>query len=305
MRELVIRRLIGSLATLFGVCVLVFGMVQALPGDPARVIAGLNASPQDVQRIREELKLDQSLPAQFSFYLKGVAVGDLGVSARSGRSVTTEIADRLPATIGLAIAAVLTATVAGILLGILAALRPNSPLDYGVSAMAIGASSMPTFWLGLLLILLFSVHFQLLPSAGMLTWKSWILPTLTLASFSLALIARVTRAAMLEVLKQDYIRTARAKGVQEWLVIYRHGLRNAMLPVITVIGLQFGQLMGGAVLTEVVFSWPGIGRLLVDSIFARDFPIVQGVILVYGALIIVINLLVDLSYAVFDPRIRN
>lgn len=298
-----VQRLTGALITLLGVSIFVFLMVKALPGDPARVIAGVDATVEEVARIREELKLDQGLFQQFTTFLGDALTGNLGTSAKSGNPVAAEIAARLPATVQLAVLAIGVATFIGVLFGLLAALRPNSLVDYSLSAFTIGASSMPAFWLGLLLIIVFAVQFQVLPASGKDAWTSWILPTATLAAFSVALIARVTRAAMLEVLRQDYIRTARAKGASERRVFIRHGLRNALLPVITVIGLQLGQLIGGAVLTEVVFSWPGIGRLLVEAIFARDFPVIQGVILVYAMMIVLLNLLVDLSYTLLDPRI--
>lgn len=298
-----VQRLTGALFTLLGVSIIVFLMVKALPGDPARVIAGVDATVEEVARIREQLNLDQGMVQQFATFLSDVLTGNLGTSAKSGNPVAAEIAARLPATLQLAVLAIGVATVVGVLFGLLAALRPNSMTDYVLSAFTIGASSMPAFWLGLLLIIVFAVKFQILPASGKEDWTSWILPTATLAAFSVALIARVTRAAMLEILRQDYIRTARAKGANERRVFIRHGLRNALLPVITVIGLQLGQLIGGAVLTEVVFSWPGIGRLLVEAIFARDFPIIQGVILIYAIMIVLLNLLVDLSYALLDPRI--
>ncbi|MCB1484899.1 MAG: ABC transporter permease [Hyphomicrobiaceae bacterium] len=299
-----IQRLAGALATILIVCVLVFCIMQALPGDPARILAGVEASPEEVERVRVELKLDRSPIEQFATFLTNAAVGDLGTSIRSSQPVAEEIGARLPATLQLAVLAVGLAAIVGVTFGLLASIRPNSIADYSLSAFTIGASSMPAFWLGLLLIIVFAVEFRLLPAGGKDSWQSWILPTATLAAFSVALIARVTRAAMLEVLNQDYIRTARAKGATERRVFVRHGLRNAILPVITVIGIQFGQLIGGAVLTEVVFSWPGIGRLLVESIFARDYPVIQGVILIYAVMIVLLNLLIDLSYSMLDPRIR-
>jgi peptide/nickel transport system permease protein len=300
----IIRTLLLSLITLFGVSVLIFLMLRVLPGDPARVLAGLNASEEQVAQIREDLGLDDSLLAQYWQFISGVLTGDLGTSARTGRPVTTEIAVRLPATLILAFSATLIGSIVGIAAGVLAAVRRNTVLDHVVSGVAMMGVSMPVYWMGLLLILLFAVTLGWLPAAGSGEPLSIVLPTVTLAAFSTALISRMTRASMLEVLGQDYMRTAEAKGAPPRAVIIKHGLRNAFIPVLTVISLQFGALLGGAVLTETVFGWPGIGRLLVDSIGARDFAVVQGIVLVYAALFILLNVVVDVLYVVVDPRIR-
>lgn len=300
----VVRTLLLSLVTLFGVSVLIFLMLRVLPGDPARVIAGLNASEAQVTRIREQLGLEDPLLVQYWSFLSGVLQGDLGQSARTSRPVSVEILARLPATLTLAAVATLVGSLVGIAAGVLAAVRHNSLVDHLISSVAMMGVSMPVYWLGLLLILLFAVTLGWLPAAGSSEPLSIVLPGGTLAAFSTALVSRMTRASMLEVMGQDYIRTAQAKGAPPRTVILRHGLRNAFIPILTVISLQFGALLGGAVLTETVFGWPGIGRLLVDSIFARDFAVVQGIVLVFAALFILVNVVVDVLYVYIDPRIR-
>ena len=300
----IVRTLLLSLITLFGVSVLIFLMLRVLPGDPARVLAGLNASEEQVARLREQLGLDESLLAQYWQFITGLLTGDLGESARTSRPVTTEIAVRLPATVILAVVATIIGTIVGVTAGVIAAVRRNSLLDHTISSLAMMGVSMPVYWLGLLLILLFAVTLGWLPAAGSGEPLSIVLPAVTLAAFSTALISRMTRASMLEVMGQDYIRTAEAKGAAPRTVIIKHALRNAFIPILTVISLQFGALLGGAVLTETVFGWPGIGRLLVDSIAARDFAVVQGIVLVYAAAFILLNVIVDVLYVVVDPRIR-
>ncbi|MBA2644461.1 MAG: ABC transporter permease [Solirubrobacterales bacterium] len=279
-------------------------MLRVLPGDPARIIAGLNASEETVERIRQQLGLDESLLSQYGSFLAGLLQGDLGTSARTSRPVTFEILGRLPATLTLAAVATVVGSVFGIFAGVVAAVKRNTLVDHAISSIAMMGVSMPVYWLGLLLILLFAVTLGWLPAAGAGEPLSIVLPAITLAAFSTALVSRMTRASMLEVMGQDFVRTARAKGAPPRVVILRHGLRNAFIPILTVISLQFGALLGGAVLTETVFGWPGIGRLLVDSIFARDFPVVQGIVLVYAALFILVNVVVDVLYVVIDPRIR-
>lgn len=300
----VVRTLLLSLITLLGVSVIIFMMLRVLPGDPARIIAGLNASEATVQRIREQLGLEESLLSQYGSFLSGVLQGDLGQSARTSRPVTAEIFARLPATLTLAAVATVVGSVLGIFAGVVAAVKRNTVLDHAISSVAMMGVSMPVYWLGLLLILLFAVTLGWLPAAGAGEPLSIVLPAVTLAAFSTALVSRMTRASMLEVMGQDFIRTAQAKGAPPAVVILKHGLRNAFIPILTVISLQFGALLGGAVLTETVFGWPGIGRLLVDSIFARDFAVVQGIVLVYAALFILVNVVVDVLYVVVDPRIR-
>jgi len=303
-RRYLAQRFMASVITLLGVSVIVFLMVRLLPGDPARVIAGLLATEEDIQRIQVELGLDRPLYVQYGIFLSRLVRGDLGKSARTAEPVIAELRPRLGATLKLAFVSAGLAAALGIVAGTLAASRPYSRFDYLLSLTTLFGVSMPVYWLGLMLIILFAVNLNWLPAAGAEGATSIILPSLTLAAFSVALIARMTRSSMLEVLGQDYVRTARAKGVSETFVVARHALRNALIPIITVVGLQFGTLLGGAVLTESVFGWPGMGLLLVESIFSRDYAVVQGIVLVFSSLFILTNLVVDLFYAVIDPRIH-
>lgn len=283
-----------------------------MPGDPAVAIAGELASPALVERVRAELGLDQPLPVQYGIYLARMAQGDMGTSVRSGLPVTDEIRIRLPRTLQLTILSLIVAAAIGIPIGVLSATRSNTWVDALSMVLALLGVSMPIFWLGLMLIIFFALTLPnwlglgqpILPPTGSGTWRHLIMPTIALAANSMAIQARMTRACMLDVLRSDYIRTARSKGVSEFSVIYRHGLRNALIPIVTVIGLQFGTLLGGAVLTETVFAWPGIGRLLVDSIGYRDYPVIQGTVLVITVGFVLVNILVDILYAYLDPRIR-
>ena len=298
------RRALAAIPTLWGVATVVFFMARLLPGDPARVIAGLLASPQDVERIRHEMGLDQPIWVQYLDFLGSLIHLNLGISAHTNAPVLDEIGSRLPYTIELAVVALAIAVTAGILAGIAAAMRRNTPLDLLISGLSVFGVSMPVYWLGLMMIILFAIELRVFPAAGADETTSIVMPALTLALFSVGLIARMTRSSMLEVLDQDYIRTARAKGVSPRAVVFQHALRNALLPIMTVIGLQFGALLGGAVVTETVFAWPGVGRLLVDSIFFRDYPVVQGLVLMFGTTFVVINLVTDVLYAYVDPRIH-
>lgn len=300
----IVQRVLAAALTLLGVSCLVFLMVRLLPGDPARVIAGVLASEEEIARIRQQLGLEQPLYVQYGRFLAQALRGDLGISARTSEPVMREIRYRLPATLHLAGLSTLLATCLGIPAGVMAARRLYSGIDYLLSLITLFGVSMPVYWLGLILIIVFAVHLNWLPAAGAEEPGSAILPSLTLSCFSVALVTRMTRATMLEVLGQDFVRTARAKGLREYRVVYRHALRNALVPIITAVGLQFGTLLGGAVLTETVFGWPGMGQLLVESIFARDYPMVQSIVLVFSALFIGTNFLVDLSYVVIDPRIH-
>ena len=290
--------------TLFGITIIVFLMLHLLPGDPARVIAGLLATDQDVARLRTQLGLDQPLLVQYWNFLSHLLRGDLGISARTSQPVLTEVMARLPATMELAIISTALASFFGIVGGVIAATHRNSPIDYLTSVLTLFGASMPVYWLGLMLIILFAVQLHLLPAAGNEGPASFILPSVTLAAFSVALIARMTRSSMLEVLGNDYVRTARAKGMSERRVVFQHALKNAFIPVLTVIGLQFGTLLGGAVLTESIFSWPGIGRWIYDAVQNRDYPVIQAMIMVIAGIFVVVNLIVDLLYAALDPRIR-
>ena len=298
------RRLLAAVPTLWGVATAVFIMARLLPGDPARVIAGVLATQDQVDHLRRQLGLDQPLPVQYADYLGSLARLDLGTSAHFGDPVAAEIASRLPYTAELALTAVAVAAVAGVLAGAAAAVRRNTPLDLLISTVSILGISMPSYWVGLMLIVVFSVQLRVLPAAGASSPAGIVLPALTLALLSVGLIARMTRSAMLEVLAQDYVRTARAKGLPQRRVVLVHALRNALVPVLTAIGLQLGALLGGAVLTESVFGWPGVGRLLLDSIFFRDYPMVQGLVLLFAVTYIAVNLVVDLLYVAVDPRVR-
>ena len=304
LRRYLAERLAAAVVTLLGVSLIVFLMVRVLPGDPARVIAGVLASEEEVGRLRSQLELDRPLPVQYGSFLLRLARGNLGVSARTSEPVTRELLGRLPRTVELAVVSSAIATAIGIAAGVAAAACPYSIFDYLLSMATLSGVSMPVYWLGLVLIIVFAIDLNWLPAAGAEEPASIVLPALTLGAFSMALIARMTRSSVLEVLGQDYVRTARAKGLAERAVLWRHALGNALVPIITAVGLQFGALLGGAVLTESVFGWPGLGLLLIDSIFARDYPVVQGIVLTFSALFTLTNLLVDLLYAYVDPRIH-
>lgn len=304
MLQYVIKRLLSTIPVLIGISLLLFFMLRMLPGDPAQVLAGEMATPEDIRLMRHQLGLDRPIHVQYAFFFSRLARFDLGRSARTQNPVTEEIWARLPNTMLLAVVAITLACLFGIPAGIISAVRPYTWIDYMVTSTAIFGISMPVFWLGLMLVVVFSIILQWLPAGGTGTWRHVILPSFTLAAFVVAFIARMTRSSMIEVLSQDYTTTARSKGLKERVVVIKHALKNALIPIITVIGLQFGLLLGGAVLTETVFAWPGLGRLIVDSILARDYPVIQGAILVFGLLYILVNLMVDLLYAYVDPRIR-
>ena len=304
MLQYVLKRLLSAIPVLFGISLLLFFMLRMLPGDPAQVLAGQMASPEDITLIRHQLGLDRPIFVQYGIFLSRLARLDLGRSARTQSPVIKEVWARLPNTMLLAVAAITLACLFGIPAGIISATRPYTWIDYLFTSMALFGISMPVFWLGLMLVVIFSVVLHWLPAGGTGGWKHIILPSFTLAAFVVAFITRMTRASMIEALSQDYTTTARSKGLKEQVVIVKHVLKNALIPIVTVVGLQFGSLLGGAVLTETVFAWPGIGRLIVDSILARDYPVIQGTILVFGLLYILVNLVVDMIYAFIDPRIR-
>ena len=304
MFQYIVKRLLSTIPVLLGISIMLFFMLRALPGDPAQVIAGDMATQKEVELIRHQLGLDQPQYIQYGHFLRRLVRMDLGNSIRTQNPVITEILPRLKNTAILAVTATLLACLIGIPAGIVAAVRPYTVWDVLVTALALFGISMPAFWLGLMLIVMFSVKLQWLPVGGSGGIQFLVLPTITLASMLVAAFARNTRSSMMETLSQDYITTARSKGLNEEIVIIRHALKNALIPVVTVIGLQFGGLLGGTVLTETVFSWPGIGRLLVESILARDYPVIQGSILVFALLFILVNLTVDLVYGLIDPRVR-
>jgi peptide/nickel transport system permease protein/oligopeptide transport system permease protein len=304
MLQYVVKRLISTIPVLLGISLLLFFMLRMLPGDPAQVLAGQMASQEDIKLIRHQLGLDRPIIVQYGLFLGRLTRFDLGRSARTQSPVIKEVWARLPNTVLLAVAAITLACCFGIPAGIISATRPYTWIDYLFTSMALFGISMPVFWLGLMLVVIFSVILQWLPAGGTGSWKHIILPSFTLAAFVVAFITRMTRASMMEALSQDYTTTARSKGLEERVVIVKHALKNALIPIITVVGLQFGLLLGGAVLTETVFAWPGLGRLIVDSILARDYPVIQGTILIFGLLYILVNLVVDIIYAFVDPRIR-
>ncbi len=304
MLRYVAGRLGQLIPVLLGVSFLVFLMIHLVPGDPATVMLQDYGSPAEVAALRTALGLDRPIIVQYGLFLWRLLHGDFGRSIHSGRPVATEIAFRLPYTLRLTVAGLAVAILVGLGLGTIAAVHHQRLLDYAAMVLALAGVSLPSFWFGLVLILLFSYYLRWLPPAGADSVWHLILPALTLGSSAASIIARLTRSSLLEVLRQEFIRTARAKGVGEGRVLYRHALRNALVPVISIVGLQFAGLLGGAVIIESVFGWPGVGRLAVDAIFNRDIPIIQGVVLVAAIVFVVVNLGVDLFYAILDPRIR-
>jgi peptide/nickel transport system permease protein len=301
----VVRRALAVVPVLFGVTLAVFSMLFLVPGDPVKMmLAEFVTTPEQIARMRAQLHLDEPVLVQYGRFVGNAVRGDLGTSIRTRRPVLTEIAENIGSTAQLALASMLVAVALGIPLGLLAALLRNSWLDVGSMAVALLGVSMPSFWLGLLLIFVFSLHLGWFPATGGGDLAHLVLPAVTLGAIASAIIARLTRSSMLEVLGQDYVRTARAKGLAWWGVVVRHALKNALIPVITIFGLQFGNLLAGAVIVETVFSRPGLGRLIVGGILAKDFPLVQGVVF-FGAFVYVsINTLVDVLYVVLNPAIR-
>ncbi|MDQ3781172.1 MAG: ABC transporter permease [Chloroflexota bacterium] len=304
MSTYVLTRLAYSLFVLWGAMTIIFIAVRIVPGDPASLMLGPGSTEADVVALRQRLGLNASLPEQYGRFLSGAVRLDFGDSLWLNRPVGSEIASRIAATGRLAAVAIVLALVVSFPLGILAALWQRSPADSAISVVSLIGQSVPSFWLGIMLILVFARQLRILPSAGSDTWRHLILPALTLALPLVGVLTRLVRSGLLDVLYEDYIRTARAKGLTPRSVLTRHALRNMLIPVITVVGLQVGNLLGGAVIVETIFGWPGIGRLLVDAIFHRDYPLVQAAILFITAGFVLVNLLVDLSYGYLDPRIR-
>ena len=301
----VLRRILAVVPVLFGVTLAVFSMLFLVPGDPVKMmLAEFVTNPDQVAQMRAQLHLDEPVLKQYGRFVANAVRGDLGTSIRSRRPVTTEIGENVASTAQLAAAAMLVAIAVGVPLGLLAALSRNSWLDVASMGTALLGVSMPSFWLGLLLIFVFSLHLAWVPATGGGDLHHLVLPAITLGTIAAAIIARLTRSSMLEVLGQDYVRTARAKGLGGFSVVVRHALKNALIPVITIFGLQFGNLLAGAVIVETVFSRPGLGRLIVGGILNKDFPLVQGVVLFVATIYVVINVLVDVAYAYADPRIR-
>jgi peptide/nickel transport system permease protein len=301
----ILRRVLAVVPVLFGVTLAVFSMLFLVPGDPVKMmLAEFVTNPDQVAQMRAQLHLDEPILQQYGRFVVNAARGDLGTSIRSRRPVTTEIGENVASTAQLAVAAMLVAVAVGVPLGLLAALSRNSWLDVASMGTALLGVSMPSFWLGLLLIFLFSLHLTWFPATGGGDLRHLVLPSITLGTIAAAIIARLTRSSMLEVLGQDYVRTARAKGLGGFGVVVRHALKNALIPIITIFGLQFGNLLAGAVIVETVFSRPGLGRLIVGGILSKDFPLVQGTVLFVATVYVLINLLVDVAYAYADPRIR-
>ena len=300
-----LRRLLHSVIVLFGVLTLVFVLVRLVPADPILIMAGPDASQKEIQETRKALGFDRPIIVQYGIYLRQALKGDLGTSLRYYRPAASVVLERFPATLELAAVSMLLATVVAIPAGFVAAVKRGTVYDTAVIAGSLVGQSVPTFWLGIVLIIVFAVKFHVLPTSGYGHWKNFVLPTITLGLYMMALIARMNRSALLEVLRADYLRTARAKGISEATVLIKHALRNALIPVVTIIGLQTGTLLGGAVITETVFAWPGIGSLAVDSINTLDYPVVQAVVVLSGAIFVVINLLLDILYMWIDPRIKH
>ncbi len=332
MKWYIAKRLLMLIPVLLGTSIMAFSLIHLAPGDPARTMAGEHASQQTISAMREKYGLDKPLYIQYGIWLNGVLHGDMGRSIVSNEYVTKEIFDRFPNTFELTLFAMILAIVIGTMAGIISASRQYSTLDYTFMGIALFGVSMPVFWLGIMLMMIFGVFLRWLPIGGRInivihfhritgfyildsiitgnfaglisTLRYLILPSAALATIPMATIARVTRSSMLEVLRQDFIRTERAKGLSERVVIYKHGVRNAMIPVITVIGLNFGLLLAGAILTETVFAWPGIGRYVVNAVRMRDYPAVQGCVLFFALVFVIVNLITDIIYVYIDPRIH-
>ena len=299
-----VRRILETIPLMLIISIFVFMFIHLIPGDPARSIAGLDAEEWEVEAIREEYGLNKPIVTQYVDYMVKLFHGDMGRSMKSDTPVTELIADRMPQTLKLVFAGVIWAPALGIFIGVISAIKHGKLLDHICMLLAITGLSAPGFWLGLMGIQIFSVQLGWLPSGGLDTWKGFILPSFTMGCGIMAVLARYSRSSMLETIRQDYIRTARAKGLKESVITIRHALRNAMIPIVTTVGLQFGFSLGGAVLVETVFSWPGIGRLLVDCIGLKDTPVVVACVLVLATMFTIINLCIDILYAFLDPRIR-
>jgi peptide/nickel transport system permease protein len=305
-------RLISLVPILFGTSVVAFLLIRLVPGDPAVALLGMEADPRSLAALRQQLALDQPIPVQYVTWLGHILTGDFGRSIQGGRAVFPLLIGALAPTALLSAAALVISLVIAIPAGIVAATHRNSGADYTASFLALCGLSLPSFWLGILLILMFSIYLPLFPASGYVSpladpiahLRHLVLPAVTLGAALAAATMRMTRATMLEVLRADYVRTARAKGLSHRRVIWSHALRNARIPIVTLLGIQLGQLLGGVVITETVFSWPGIGKLTVDAIFARDYPVVQGAVLLTATLFVLINLVTDLIYTVLDPRVR-
>ncbi len=304
MLKYIVKRVIGVIPTLIIVTTFVFFFVRLIPGDPARLVAGPQATLEDVEVVREELGLNKPILTQYADYVTGLFNGDLGMSLRTKRPVATEVSLRYMNTVKLTVFSLVWSVIVGVLIGVWSGKHRSRWQDYTGMTLAISGISMPSFWIGFLLIMVFSVNLKWFPTTGADSWKSFILPAIALGTSIAAIIARFTRSSIIEVMKEDYIRTARAKGLREKSVIWKHAFRNAMISVVTVVGLQFGFLLGGSVVTESVFAFPGLGSLLVESVNYRDYNAIQSLILIFSLHFILINLVVDILYALLNPEIK-
>ena len=299
-----LKRIVGVLPTLIIVVTFVFFFVRMIPGDPARLVAGEQATLDAVEAVRVQLGLDQPIHIQYLKYVGGLLRGDLGMSLRTKRPVLTEVAARYGNTMALTFASLIWSTIVGVILGVWSGKNRGKWQDFTGMTLAVSGISLPNFWIGFLLIMAFSVKLRWLPTTGVGSWKNLVLPAIALGTSIAAIIARFTRSSIVEVLKEDYIRTARAKGLKEKTVTWGHAFRNSMISVVTVVGLQFGFLLGGSVVTEAVFAYPGLGQLLVESVNYRDYPAIQSLILIFSLQFIIINLIVDILYAILNPEIK-
>jgi len=304
MHRYLIRRLLLTIPVLLGVATLVFALIHFIPGDPAQAMLGEGAAPEDVAQLRARLGLDRPLLVQYGSFLQGLAHGDLGVSLRNDQPVLEQIVERMPATAELALASMAVAVLIALPLGIIAAVWRGTAVDYGAMTLSLVGISIPNFWLGPLLAIVFAVELGWLPVGGRGTLAHLVLPAVTLGAALAAILARMTRASLLEELREPYVLAARAKGVSRTRAILHHAFRNSLIPIVTILGLQFGVVLTGAVITETIFAWPGIGRLLIQSISFRDYPTVQGCVLLIAVTYVGVNLITDLTYGFLDPRIR-
>lgn len=313
MSSLLARRLLQLIPTVVLLSLIIFSLQHLLPGDPALVLAGDNPDEATLAAIRAQYHLDQPIFVQYLYWVKGVLTGDLGESMRHNRPVLDLILLKLPVTLQLAIMGIVVALILGITGGVISALKQNTAVDYATNVVSLAGISVPNFWLGIMLILFFSVHLGWLPASGFVSpWEDWrmslsttVMPAFVLGMAIAGVIMRHTRGAMLQALESDYVRTARAKGLSEWVVVFKHAMRNALTPIITLGALEFGALLSGAVLTEQIFTIPGFGKLIVDAVFTRDYPVVQGVVLVTSLFYIILNLLADIGYILVNPRLRG
>ena len=304
MGRVLARRLVLTIPVLLGVATLVFSLIHLIPGDPAQAMLGEAAPQADVLELRHRLGLDRPLIEQYGAFLRGLSKGDLGTSLRTGQPVTDQIVERMPATFELAAAAMVVAVAFAMPLGIIAAVRRGTAIDHAAMTASLVGVSVPNFWLGPLLAIVFAVQLGWLPVSGRGTWAHLVLPAVSLGAALAAILARMTRATMLEELREQYVQAARARGASKLRAVLRHAFRNSLIPVVTLLGLQFGAVLTGAVITETIFAWPGIGRLLIQSIGFRDYPLVQGCILLIAMTYVAVNLVTDMLYGVLDPRIR-